>query len=305
MSRPSSNLAERAKEVNLCPKCGLQRQLVKTGNGNYSWRCKPCRYTKKFPDFIKQTPEEQRQKRLDRYNADPERFRRESREHRARNPNQAKEYQKRYAQENPEKIRETKRRYRQSEKGKAQAKKDSKKNRQKFKDKRREIARAWRKTESGRAAVYGTWHRRRAQKLKAPNRVTQKDIIALKRAFQHCIYCGCEGANTLEHVIPLEKEGHHTMDNLAIACKSCNSTKCHQFLESWALETNMHVFPMPRLPLISESPLQPELGQEPKQSPLVLALAMQNCFQAQSSEPRQPALQSEPQVSSLSAGIAQ
>jgi len=42
-----------------------------------------------------------------------------------------------------------------------------------------------------------------------------------------CIYCmeNVEGRDTLEHLVPISNGGTNNFDNLAIACKKCNSCK--------------------------------------------------------------------------------
>lgn len=40
-----------------------------------------------------------------------------------------------------------------------------------------------------------------------------------------CIYCGATGDLMLDHLIPLTRGGPHAQDNLAVARRSCNSSK--------------------------------------------------------------------------------
>ena len=57
------------------------------------------------------------------------------------------------------------------------------------------------------------------------------------RAKPHCEYCQCPASHvpvsfTMEHIIPLSKEGKNTTDNLAFACFGCNMnkhTKTHEY----------------------------------------------------------------------------
>ena len=90
-----------------------------------------------------------------------------------------------------------------------------------------------------RAAVYSTTHpevtrtaraRRRARKKGLPATLTVEQWEAIKLAYgNRCAYCGKkEGKKRLltqDHVIPIEKGGGTTSDNIVPACKSCNSRK--------------------------------------------------------------------------------
>lgn len=50
-----------------------------------------------------------------------------------------------------------------------------------------------------------------------------------------CSYCGnhCDTSYTIDHIDPLSKGGTHTLDNLTIACSSCNSSKNNKPLVLW------------------------------------------------------------------------
>ena len=70
--------------------------------------------------------------------------------------------------------------------------------------------------------------RRRAQKYAAPrNDLTAAQWMAIKDHYGHrCVYCGRKMQRlTQDHIIPLSKGGSHTLQNVAPACKSCNSRK--------------------------------------------------------------------------------
>lgn len=56
-----------------------------------------------------------------------------------------------------------------------------------------------------------------------------------------CVYCECDltssvGTNrcTIDHVIPCASGGSNAVDNLVVACKSCNSKRQDKPLDSWA-----------------------------------------------------------------------
>lgn len=51
-----------------------------------------------------------------------------------------------------------------------------------------------------------------------------------------CFYCGMEvptGEATVDHIEPLSAGGRGTLQNLAIACKPCNSLKGHQPIDAF------------------------------------------------------------------------
>ena len=52
--------------------------------------------------------------------------------------------------------------------------------------------------------------------------------ITWLQANGHCFYCGVyvpRDARTLDHRIPIARGGQHTLDNMVLACVSCNSAK--------------------------------------------------------------------------------
>ena len=55
-----------------------------------------------------------------------------------------------------------------------------------------------------------------------------------------CSYCGERSDDlTADHIIPLSRGGNHTLDNIAVACRTCNSRKGGRTLE----EANMRIQP--------------------------------------------------------------
>lgn len=51
-----------------------------------------------------------------------------------------------------------------------------------------------------------------------------------------CFYCGCDipfGSRHVDHVVPLSRCGSHTLDNLVIACATCNLRKGTQTAEEF------------------------------------------------------------------------
>jgi 5-methylcytosine-specific restriction endonuclease McrA len=81
------------------------------------------------------------------------------------------------------------------------------------------------------AASNNSYHKRRTT---IKDGITTKELIVW-RAEQHpfCAYCGKEGKTTLDHITPLSKGGTHTIDNLVLACSTCNGSKYNNSLLYW------------------------------------------------------------------------
>lgn len=48
-----------------------------------------------------------------------------------------------------------------------------------------------------------------------------------------CAYCGDAIPTTIDHVVPLSRDGSHYPENLVPACKPCNSSKGAKLLSEW------------------------------------------------------------------------
>lgn len=48
-----------------------------------------------------------------------------------------------------------------------------------------------------------------------------------------CQYCGCGDDLTCDHIVPLVRGGTNDNENLATACRSCNSSKGEKLLSEW------------------------------------------------------------------------
>jgi 5-methylcytosine-specific restriction endonuclease McrA len=50
----------------------------------------------------------------------------------------------------------------------------------------------------------------------------------IKAKYRHrCAYCGCKKRLTMDHIVPIARGGKHEPQNIAPACRSCNSRKQH------------------------------------------------------------------------------
>ena len=72
-----------------------------------------------------------------------------------------------------------------------------------------------------------------------------------------CQYCGAPATTTsmcVDHVIPRNKGGSHDIENLKLACVTCNSTKGDRDLETFRLLKRIHNSPY--MGLVSAPQLQ-------------------------------------------------
>ena len=77
-----------------------------------------------------------------------------------------------------------------------------------------------------------TTHRRRARKAtNGVNLVTAAETAAI--IAQPCMACDAPAPSTVEHLIPINRGGAHTIGNLAPLCKPCNSSKSDLLWVEW------------------------------------------------------------------------
>lgn len=119
-------------------------------------------------------------------------------------------YERRHYRENIERIRIRARDY-------------AKRNRERILERTREWARSNR--EKRKAIVDNYTHRRRAWMVGG---VSTIELFQWKQSQKKiCYWCGanCRNRYHIDHYVPLSKGGTHTLDNLVIACPSCNHRK--------------------------------------------------------------------------------
>jgi 5-methylcytosine-specific restriction endonuclease McrA len=84
---------------------------------------------------------------------------------------------------------------------------------------------------------------RRAKKRASQGRHSAQDVKEqLKRQSNRCYYCNCKmvakrgypNSQTVDHVIPLDRGGRNSPDNLVIACARCNFSKNNRLPHEWA-----------------------------------------------------------------------
>lgn len=135
--------------------------------------------------------------------------------------------------EGREQIRRQHRAYGATPEGKAKiaARRDT----PKYKEQRKAYMAAYRVSPEGKAKILAACARRRAIKAGAVVG-DMKAIAEWEKTWRTankvtCHWCGGKFAGKdcqADHVIPLGKDGPHSLDNLCIACEKCNLKKCNK-----------------------------------------------------------------------------
>lgn len=101
----------------------------------------------------------------------------------------------------------------------------------------KELTKQYRETPRGNAIKKNAEHKRRAQKRNCEHPATAEEIQLLKDTSSHCFYCSCEleGDAHIDHFQPLALGGEHAIENLVMACPTCNMSKGAKDPYSWAL----------------------------------------------------------------------
>lgn len=73
---------------------------------------------------------------------------------------------------------------------------------------------------------------------KAPLSAQQNRYLAIlaRGDADDCAYCGVElddTNRTVDHVVPIAQHGNNHLDNLALACAPCNTSKANRTVEQW------------------------------------------------------------------------
>lgn len=122
-------------------------------------------------------------------------------------------YGKRYRATHPERVAAKNRRWCQANPEKAAA-----------------YAKQWAQEHPEKRAA--TQQRRRARKLGATIAPFDESQVYERDGLQ-CVYCGSTDDLTLDHIVPLAGGGAHSIDNLTVACQSCNGSKGVKSLVTW------------------------------------------------------------------------
>lgn len=67
--------------------------------------------------------------------------------------------------------------------------------------------------------------------------ITKEEWFEVMNKYEwKCLYCGCDLTKynrSMDHIIPISKGGRNIKENIAPACKHCNSSKKDKYLHEW------------------------------------------------------------------------
>lgn len=206
-----------------CPKCGETKSIDdfyknKSRKDGYSAWCKACDNASN-KKYVQNNREHMREYERYEYYKNHEEHKRRSREYVKKNKDKVRQARKEYYEKNREKILAHNRLYNQENKEKISARNKSyyESHKEDFLFKARERKKKIKETKDG--------------------TITKEALDCMyEQQFHKCDYCGAnldELGKHLDHILPLAKDGTHTLSNVHWVCPRCNLSKNDQTEEEW------------------------------------------------------------------------
>ena len=208
--------------VKVCQKCREIKELDSFSRHSHrpdgrQVQCKAC-----FQAYYRSREEELKLYSRDRYHGDPKRSNVASAKWQAENRERSNAIKARWLARNGDKHRAADKRYREAdpERERLKSLRWHRANPERVAAKSKRYANSH--PEAGRQAdARRSGQRRASGGTISPNewRTILADSLGL------CVYCTMPRRLTLEHISPISRGGRHDVDNVAAACRSCNSSK--------------------------------------------------------------------------------
>lgn len=86
------------------------------------------------------------------------------------------------------------------------------------------------------APILNVWRKEAAKSETRPAIPTHVQSAVRERDGEVCSYCGTtDGPFHLDHIMPWSRGGEHTVENLTVACASCNRAKGDKTPQEWGI----------------------------------------------------------------------
>ena len=220
--------------MKICNKCREEKELEefykrKTNKDGYFCICKQC-ILERAKEHYKGNAKHKKEHMKEYYDKNKEHITECRKEYYDKNKEHIKEYLKEYYDKNKEHIKEL-------------AKEYYKNNKECVSKRHKEYSKEYSKTAQGKDAYRKRSHKRRATELQA-SRIIPDGAIEKLMTRKRCFYCNksLKGNGHLEHMFPLSKGGLHCIDNLVMACPTCNLTKGCIDPYKWLIENKESIY---------------------------------------------------------------
>lgn len=85
------------------------------------------------------------------------------------------------------------------------------------------------------SAYHSAWEPKRRFLIEknGNNSLTKAEVRELFMSHPYCEYCGSVENLSLDHIIPITRGGQHCLENVTVACMTCNTSKNNKLLSEW------------------------------------------------------------------------
>lgn len=107
------------------------------------------------------------------------------------------------------------------------------------KETNKQAVRDWQKANPEKVTAYKKNNKYKRREIVNTSKLTTSDFVKWsKHQVKICSYCAtfCNNDYQIDHIEPLTKNGKHELDNLTIACSTCNREKSDKSLFIWLLD---------------------------------------------------------------------
>lgn len=198
-------------QTKICSSCKQELPLSsfsidRSKKDNLRSSCKACKKTYD-KEYIKKNNEVIKAKRT---------------EYTKKNANRKAEYDKKRREEKREEINESKRKY--------------------YHERGKEVGKVWATKNYDKILTYAKNAKHKRREIERSTPIPSNELHRWeKEQIKICSYCGCDCIDNyhIDHIEPLSTGGEHSIDNLTIACPTCNLSKNNKSMIIWMIQNRV------------------------------------------------------------------